>query len=588
MDQMQLIRMLGGLRGAPSPSALPPPNIAPAPSAGDPLAAATRGDLIRIATDPAYPADPEMRARAKEKLAEAIVPEAPPPQDMGADVATPQERMMAVRKQAQQNRLGDARPPQQNPDWPLPRTLSQAAPPSSPPSDVPPEDAPQQGPQQPFMQRYEGATSGGVPQQSMEERARFFANFGVYPFAGQGWTKARLAAPPNPSMPSLDQGMPPPNPTPLGDPDLKAMRGAARPVPMAPPDTAAAPQPPPATPPLPGTPPPRPSALPPMLRALAGRNAPLPTPKPDMAPPQAAGAMAPDPTQEEPGGGLVMNPPPFTAADVGAPPAGAPLPVAAEGSGIMDRLRKLMGGGGADALLAMGLGTMAAGSRPGATFLGSIGEGGLAAMKDQRERRKDDLADKREERALKTGEAQIGLSRDKLALDARQFAQQLQQRAEDASATREQRLELAKQADETRRLSIEMQRGNAEAGRQLQAMMIGQRGEIEAGRREDRAAEDRRRSDAEQRQIDDDAAKHFRDRIDALTQKGLVPETPEMKKQIENEVLDLYGPKTRLGRQAASRQLGDAISQIRASSLDEEEKQRRITEARKRFETLGK
>lgn len=450
---------------------------------------------------------------------------------------------------------------------------------------IPPGPAPPMGlggdqvqPQGSTMGTYQGATPGGIPQQSIADRAKFFAKMGLYPFAGQGYTKEAMAGGATPGSPNPPAGgtLEPPN----------TMPGAL-------PDRQAPPEPLPAE--VSGTPGDgfRPGANPEMgprspavaarMRALSGAPRTIMPPPPKPAPPGGAPQM---PSLDM---GQGMPPPdqaqgmPQVAEDLSAFPG-----VPQNGQGPVPQglgqswLQKLMGNG--DGLLNAGLATMAAASRPGASALGAIGEGGLSAVKTARDERRLDQADKREDRMAKVAESQLGLSRDKLVQESKQFLLELERRRDDGAASRETRLEAARMADETRRLMIETNKGNQEAMRELQRLTIEQRGATEGGRREDRQAEAGRRDADAQRKLDNDASDYFKDRMKSLTQGGVMPETDEMRRSVEGEVLTTFGPKSRMGRQVLNRQLGDTIRQIQGSALPDDEKERRIAEARSRAE----
>lgn len=96
--------------------------------------------------------------------------------------------------------------------------------------------------------------------------------------------------------------------------------------------------------------------------------------------------------------------------------------------GIMGDLRRLAGlgnemgdgpspkamrgsGGFGNDLGSLGAGMMTAGARPGATFLGSLGEGLTTMAAGSRQRRKDELAEAREERVARLAEEELGLKR---------------------------------------------------------------------------------------------------------------------------------------------------------------------------------
>jgi len=327
------------------------------------------------------------------------------------------------------------------------------------------------------------------------------------------------------------------------------------------------------------------NALPPALQALIGAP-PAPPPKPTPPNPMLGGSM---PSLSAMENGMPPNSPPVIPQSPDlegqrgiAMTQGSPAANGGNGAdqgalaGLMQRFPNLP-----QSLLTMGLATMAAGGKPGATFGGAIGEGGLAAMQLHEQRRRNDNLDKREERQLAQGDRRLDLEQKGLDLKGKDFLLQLEQRAKDNQLNREARAEAQRDLLEFRKLSLEAQQGNQASQRALTAM-------IESGRREDRHAEGQRRSEQDQRRVDEDAAKHFRERLEALTEKGSVPETPEMRRKVEGEILDIFGPKTRVGRTALYRQLGEAIDQIKASPLSPEEKERRIGEAKKRVDEAMK
>lgn len=102
-------------------------------------------------------------------------------------------------------------------------------------------------------------------------------------------------------------------------------------------------------------------------------------------------------------------------ASVGSPMASAPPP-----SGLQGFLQKHPNL--PQSLLQMGLATMAAGGRPGATLLGSVGEGGLVASQQYDRNRRLDAQEKRADRLEKMQEQSFGLRQKLLEQTAREKA----------------------------------------------------------------------------------------------------------------------------------------------------------------------
>jgi hypothetical protein len=138
------------------------------------------------------------------------------------------------------------------------------------------------------------------------------------------------------------------------------------------------------------------------------RNGPADEPTstlPDTARPAAAPAMSP--------------------AEVAQLVAGVPVPTSGGIPPLDGTSRRATREDFANNLLAFGLATMAAGSRPGASTLGAIGQGGLAALNLANQRSKERRAEERQQRLDAETAATNALQRQKLEQDIKQTETQI-------------------------------------------------------------------------------------------------------------------------------------------------------------------
>lgn len=256
------------------------------------------------------------------------------------------------------------------------------------------------------------------------------------------------------------------------------------------------------------------------LRALAGV-------KPPMAAPQlpsqsAVDAMAQAPVDPTQGAGFnpQINP------EMGG---GRPVsPSQPDQSYGQNWLQKLLGPN-ADTLLHAGLGMMSAASKPGATALGALGEGGMFALSEADKRKRLDIQDKREDRQIRQGDRRLDLEDKGLKIKEKDFLLQLEQRATDNKLNREARAAAQAEMLEFRKLQLESQQGNQAATRAMTAM-------IEGGRREDR---DSQRQD----RLDQGAGTHY-ERLLGRYKDEMGQVTPEARRQAEDVILRAYPTST--------------------------------------------
>lgn len=466
-----------------------------APSAMPTLAAGYSG--------PQYGAYPEEYAASAPAMSPLAPPAAPP-------LARP---MPSVQR------------PPQVPTTAAPLRERQAGPaplPAIPPGATPPMGLGGDPPAPPptTMGTYQGATPGGIPQQSIEDRARWFAKIGLYPFAGQGYTKERMAQGMvgSPQDTGEAQGLPParaqaPSPQSLpampDRPQVMTPTAASTVLPQERPEEQASPG--------------RAGQGVAKLRALAGIKPPAqPLPNSQLPSQSAVDAMAQAPADPVQGAGFnpQINP------EMGG--GRAVDQSQADPSYGQNWLQKLLGPN-ADTLLHAGLGMMSAASKPGATALGALGEGGMFALSEADKRKRLDIQDKREDRQIRQGDRRLDLEDKGLKIKEKDFLLQLEQRATDNKLNREARAAAQAEMLEFRKLQMEATQGNQAAQRSLTAM-------IEGGRRDDR---DSQRQD----RLDQGAGTHY-ERLLGRYKDELGQVTPEARRQAEDVILRAYPTST--------------------------------------------
>lgn len=322
------------------------------------------------------------------------------------------------------------------------------------------------------------------------------------------WSQPQEAPAAQPPMPRARPAMGPQSPgaDPSANDPMAALRqlnygDAAQPDPAAPdpaamamPDQAGA-QPSSPQPPVPQPRPPVPGMRPMMPAAMAGQAPqgdwpPMPVPRPEMQGPPAsnvqpegitsAGAVAP--------AGAGMTSPEAAAAGVSPERA----------AGLWDRIRsKFDDPDVARNLMNFGLATMAASSRPGTSFLGAVGQGGMSAMQQADTQRRLDIQQGQLNRQEARDNRRLTLEEQRLVQEAELKRQQWIEMANRADLDRQARADAAAAARELRQAQIQMQAGNAQAANDLRALIA--QGNLGARQDANRIAEEANRQRAEDR-----------------------------------------------------------------------------------------
>ena len=193
------------------------------------------------------------------------------------------------------------------------------------------------------------------------------------------------------------------------------------------------------------------------------------------------------------------------------------------------------------ALLQGGLSTMAAGAQKGATTLGSLGVGGLAALQGAAATRKERREDVKEARVEARETRKLDIETAKVLSDAKQADAKLRQQAADAGENRELRRELGQQSLELKKLMGEATKGNQEAVLALRERM----------------------ATAENNQA---AAQHYEKRMKVLGEANFgQPLTAQQTAQVENEIMDLF-PDSAMGRVSIRGKIADSYAKAKSAA----------------------
>lgn len=289
---------------------------------------------------------------------------------------------------------------------------------------------------------------------------------------------------------------------------------------------------------------------------------PMPQARPEFAglPPEAAAALSnAQPEGITSGGDVAALGAGMTPGTMPSAPQGGGADPAQAGGGLWDRIKNITSDPNFNQnLVNFGMATMAAADRPGASFLGAVGSGGLGAMQQADRTRRLDIQQQQANRQEKRDERRMTLEERKLIQDADLARERWAEQSTRADLDRAARVDAANQARELKRWQVELQAGNAQAANEIRAL-IGQTSvqtrqdtleqrKAEADQRAaDRAAErDRRETqDAENRQarIDNQAAEAARRHVEVLRDKATGRLPPEAA-QAEDDFIRKNFPKS--------------------------------------------